>query len=818
MTVKGRIGQEEVELEDAATESTLLKILAAMERGGGSGGGGGKDQAQAKKNLVAMAQQTNKTTKSLDELEEQAEETGNALMRGFGHLKQGFSNMAMEFLSGSDRLSEFSSHVTGVISNIPIIGGALGGTMQLFVSVIDQNIDAFRELSGVGIDLGDSLLSARQASARAGLSLETFNQVVTQNSTGLALFAGSASEGAKRFSQISGIVQKSMGPTFSKLGMTMEETAEYTAEYLELQTRLGRAQTMSNKDLATGVSTTVMEIDKLARVTGKRRDQLLKEMQENLTDKRISLFMSTLDEAAQANVNGVLQMVGENSPMMKDAITEMIATGGVPVGDFGKSLVRLNPNLGTMAAGLADGSVTQAEYMAEVRKTAESVANMSEEEKKLAGLLAAQGNETMAATIEMQKMRNAGAGLTEVQLAQKEAEKTRNKELADFERQIQQVKNAIMDALIKTGIFDAVEKGLAALVGAFGGEKGVAGLEKALTPFTNWIGAFIKELEAAENPMDVIKKYLKDGLSKLGGMIKPMIASAFSGLGSMIMGAIFGGGDDATTTEETPGESGSETKGKGSGGIFVGLDSALEKLAGLVVAGGAVYLAIKGFQMLLGGFANPTVILGAGVLAGLLIGTGAAIKLAGDGISAAGDGVNKMAEGVERMSQVKDTANLKDVASALGDLGSAMLSLSAGGVIDSIMSFFGAKSPFDKMVDGINKFSNIDANSISNLTGASSGLANLRAFTDGLEPDNVKKYASAIEDLADAMKELNEALADQNKGRKESGFAVADMLKSGSLGGGGGLSSSDMTQLIDLMRENNRLTGRILANSGPDIY
>ena len=55
-----------------------------------------------------MAQQTNKTTKSPDELEEQAEETGNALMRGSHYLKQGFSNMAMEFPSGSDRLSEFS--------------------------------------------------------------------------------------------------------------------------------------------------------------------------------------------------------------------------------------------------------------------------------------------------------------------------------------------------------------------------------------------------------------------------------------------------------------------------------------------------------------------------------------------------------------------------------------------------------------------------------------------------------------------------------------------------------------------------------------
>ena len=62
--------------------------------------------------------------------------------------------------------------------------------------------------------------------------------------------------------------------------------------------------------------------------------------------------------------------------------------------------------------------------------------------------------------------------------------------------------------------------------------------------------------------------------------------------------------------------------------------------------------------MLLGGFANPTVI-GAGVLAGLLIGTGAAIRLAGEGISAAGDGVNKMVQGVERIPKVKDTANQK---------------------------------------------------------------------------------------------------------------------------------------------------------------
>ena len=38
------------------------------------------------------------------------------------------------------------------------------------------------------------------------------------------------------------MIPKELWSQFSKLGMTMEETAEYTADYLELQTRLGLAK------------------------------------------------------------------------------------------------------------------------------------------------------------------------------------------------------------------------------------------------------------------------------------------------------------------------------------------------------------------------------------------------------------------------------------------------------------------------------------------------------------------------------------------------------------------------------------------------
>ena len=77
-----------------------------MERGGGSQGWWKRSTSQ--ENLVAMAQQTNKTTKSLDELEEQAEETGNALMRGSRRLSKALVIWLWSFIGPRQRLSEFS--------------------------------------------------------------------------------------------------------------------------------------------------------------------------------------------------------------------------------------------------------------------------------------------------------------------------------------------------------------------------------------------------------------------------------------------------------------------------------------------------------------------------------------------------------------------------------------------------------------------------------------------------------------------------------------------------------------------------------------
>ena len=92
---------------------------------------------------------------------------------------------------------------------------------------------------------------------------------------------------------------------------------------------------------------------------------------------------------------------------------------------------------------------------------------------------------------------------------------------------------------------------------------------------------------------------------------------------------------------------------------------------------------------------------------------------------------------------------------------------------------------------------------------------NLKSFTEDLDANGVKDYATALKELAEAMKKLNVVLADSNTKRKESGYSVSDLLKSEGGLGGSGISNSTLEQL---MRTNNTLLGKILEKNPESAY
>ena len=810
--VKGNIGQEEVVLNDAATETTLLRLLAVMEKGGGGSGGGGGGAKSAQENLIDMAQQTGKTTKQLEEFEEQVEETGNMLTRGFGHIGASMKGMALEFMSGSSRMSDFTSHIAGALQNIPLVGGLAGGALQLLTSVVDQSVDTFRDFSKVGVDLGSDLMSARQAAASAGFTLDTFQEAISNSASTLALLGGNANAGAMRFTEISKQLRGSR-QEFSRLGLTMDEVAGFTADYLEQQTRLGRGQRMTDTQLAQGTKDYIFQLDYLSRVTGQQREEVAASLAALREDNRLKALYANMTKEQTEGLDQLMLQFQDAPDYMKDALTELFVGGGTAIGEASRQMVaELGPEVADAIGGLRKGTTS----MEEVNKIINATGDKARETQKAQGdtisIIQAQNGEygkfinSAAGTFQ-----NMGSAAKEAQEAQDKARKDEAKNIAEFESLMTDFRNKIYSALIDSGIFKSVQDAMSAFTG-FLSTGGTEKITAAIQPFTDWFSGLINDLTSSDDPMAVIKEYLKEGLSKLGEMIKPMIASAFSGLGSMIMSSIFGGGSSDTKTPEGKDGAAPAQEPSGGGGFLGGIIKA-------IAAGGAIYVGLKGFQKLLAGFAAPQVAIGAAVITGLLLGTGGAIALAGQGISSAGDGVNKIASGLERMGAIQGAENIKDLGSALGDMGTAMLSLGAGNILDSITSFFGASSPFDKMVEGINTFQNVDPAALASMTSSSGALQGLKSFADDIDSSKVEDFAESIEDLAEAMTELNDAYS------KSSGFfgknapgsqEILQAISSGAQQGGQGLNSS-IGELVALMKENNRISKQILDATGEGV-
>jgi len=541
--VKGRIGQEDVILYNAASEATLEKLLEAVDKSSK------KTDEEKDKQKKALEGFTKKLLAGEATLGDFTKATGSAAKAAASSVGRGFSNigdaaagLASEFTTGSARISDFSSHITGLINQLPA-GGLIGAPLQLFASFVDNNVDTFRQLSSAGIDFGNSIFSAQEAATRSRLSLDTFASVVGQNSVVLAQLEGSASSGARAFRDISERVQRDFIPRFASLGLTMEDTAEFTGDFLEVQTRLGRAQQMSNARLAVQTQDYIYELDKLARVTGIQRDQLSDMIKQESADARFQALLSTMDEGAQRVLtSAVAQMEQQAGPQAAESFRNMIASFGQPIDDVGHSMALIsNGAIPNLARRLGSASIGAEGVQQAFQAAGVSAFNQSDQLKILAGATAAQGNQSLAAIGMLQGLVNVGSELTEAEQDQRDAIQQGGRAFLSFESSIVQLRNAVLGNLIQSHVFTNLQNSFNDLL-EYINENGLPKIERAVETFSTYFDSLFEKLRTrpdytlgdmiAELGVEAIKKLTplfveltKVGIKAIGIAIKEMFSN-----------------------------------------------------------------------------------------------------------------------------------------------------------------------------------------------------------------------------------------------------------------------------------------------------
>ena len=354
-----------------AQETTLKALVKAL---GGTTG------------MASVAQATGKTAKEmktvgsyLEDLNEDLEETTTGLNK-YAKIQ---NTMAVGVTLATGKLNSLGSTVKYATAQMGTLGQSVGYAASTLLDALAENVDFYRQLSTVGATAGQSISDLRRVSGLTGLTMGQLTQAVAAAQGNLALLGGTAGQGFQRFSQA--LIELSQGETFEKLtglGFTMDRIAEGAGEYLEIQTQLGRTQTMTSRELASGADEYLTNLDLLTRLTGKNRDMLAQEMKQNAADSRLKLQMAGMDQKQQAVIQRALSLTDKGSQELGQSLRNLIATGGIPTNAREAGILQLqgfSEALDRVSRG-EQGSVEQ--LMGVFQSAALETGNLSAEERQ----------------------------------------------------------------------------------------------------------------------------------------------------------------------------------------------------------------------------------------------------------------------------------------------------------------------------------------------------------------------------------------------------------------------------------------------------
>lgn len=367
--VFGQLGDQPIELNNAATEITLNKLLLInTQMAAKLGIKTDRDIKQIKKTdaelkKLAKATQDNYATlikldkarkqelKAIEDknkseaVQQKSQERLNKNYQLFNrHLSQTITKLTSATKTLSDMGSSLSS-ATQVFSLIPKIGGTLSTALGAVASAVEKTQKAFQQSASVGANFNGSFQDMITAASGAGLTFDQFSGVVQAAGRDVALLGQGSEAGAKQLAgyvkQLRTINNGDLQGQLAGLGFSAESIAENFAAYGASMARIGRLQSMSNEELIYSTADYLKNLSAVSKLTGEDRKSLEKRQQDMMNDSQFRSMMLGQEEETFNNVNLLLSGLPETTAK---AVKEIAATGTAISGEA-QALSIQNPEL-----------------------------------------------------------------------------------------------------------------------------------------------------------------------------------------------------------------------------------------------------------------------------------------------------------------------------------------------------------------------------------------------------------------------------------------------------------------------------------------
>lgn len=346
--VTGDIGGQSVQLNNAATETTLKQLLAAtlaLNAASGKGGKQAKLQAELEKELKRLADQSKKYLKAQEELTEAAkaeakakadaakaeaekkkklDASAEALGALYGATEKAALGMT-NLLSTMANLGNSMTSAAQSLNAIPVVGGVLSGVFGAVAGAAEKTYKSFQQAAEVGASFGGSITDMINAATGAGLTIDQFTGIIAKSGDSLALLGGSTTAGAKRLAELGkGIRDSDLGNELARMGFTTESINSGLATYSGMLAKTGALQGMNNRQLIESTGNYLKNLDAVSRLTGQSKKELEDARQQRMKDAQFRMIMSKMDAASQENLQMLMDTIPEEH---REGMKEIIATG-----------------------------------------------------------------------------------------------------------------------------------------------------------------------------------------------------------------------------------------------------------------------------------------------------------------------------------------------------------------------------------------------------------------------------------------------------------------------------------------------------------
>lgn len=489
--VYGDLGGQPIELNNAATESTLRELVAAMGILSAKMGGK-KGPAEIEKEMKKFQEQIAKATKTAKEgtkaTEEEIKAKKDAVkaeedatkkklenakavnqvtlgMRRFGMAAASAVTGMTSMLSSIANVGNSMSAAAGVFNQIPIVGGVLGSVFGAVADSAEKVHKTFQQTASVGATFGGSISNMVNSASAAGMTMDQFAGIIQKNGEALTLLGGTTENGAKIFAQLGKDIKNSqVGNELLRMGYSTEQVNSGMAGYIGIIGKTGALQNMTTKQIAASSAGYMKDLDALAKITGESREEKQKEQEALMKDAQVRAAMIGMDAEQQKQM---MTYITSFPKEQQSAIKDMIATGNITSEEAIK-LNALMPGAAqqAMAFGktLQEGGQISKESMNTARNNAITEANVRSKEMKDQGLYNTEMAQQFSGMVELGSKKMDGLNQAYEEQAKAVEKANQAEQIEKFKQQLAETSNSFMLFLSTSGLLENLQSAFTTLV------------------------------------------------------------------------------------------------------------------------------------------------------------------------------------------------------------------------------------------------------------------------------------------------------------------------------------------------------------------